>query len=122
MLAGACLLAGASQAQAYTFVYSSIPDFNLTGSFSTYGGGSQYHISSTGDGNASYRWVDSPAYDTIVSGNSCSDLSQYGQWYYNSGVTVYRVLFSGPSGRCFVLRGKTAGGATMLGYDGALER
>ncbi|MFL5843606.1 MAG: hypothetical protein ACJ762_02865 [Solirubrobacteraceae bacterium] len=116
------MLAGAASSQAYTFVYSDIPDFNLTGSFVSYGGGTQYHVSSTGDGTASYRWVDSPAYDTIVSGNSCADLSSYGQHYYNSGVTDYRALFAGTSGRCFVLRGKTAGGAVMNGYDGRLER
>jgi hypothetical protein len=122
-LVGACmLLAGtAAQAQA-TFVYTDIPDFNLTGSWSAYGGGTQYHISSTGDGTVSYRWIDVTPQDNIISGNSCSDLSSFGSHYYSAGVTVYRQLFSGFSGLCFLLLGETAGGGSMYLYDGRLQR
>ena len=120
-----CLLAAASAtpAQAYTWVYTDIINFNLTETASSAGGGTQFHISSTGDGNVRYRWVDSPSKDTIISGNSCGDLSSFGSHYYNSGVTVYRQLFSGESGRCFLLRGRTASGqGSMTNYDGRLER
>ena len=120
--AGACLtLVGAAPAHA-TFVYSDLTSFNLNGSFSSYGGGTQYHISTTGDGSVSYRWLDVTPQDNIISGNSCSDLSEFGSWYYNSGVTVYRQLFSASAGLCFIVRGKTAGGGYMLGYSGRLQR
>lgn len=118
----ASLLLAAAPAASQTFVYTDIPDFNLTGTWTSYGGGTQYHISSTGDGTVSYRWVDVTPLDNIVSGNSCSDLSSFGQHYYNAGVTLYRQLFSGFSGLCFILRGETAGGGSMYFYDGRLQR
>lgn len=123
-MAAACLLSGALAPGAQAdFVYTDITDFNLTESTSSYGGGNQYHISSVGDGSVSYRWVDSPSKDTVVSGNSCFDLSLFGSHYYNSGVTVYRQLFSGGAGLCFILRGRTAvGQGSMYYYDGRLQR
>lgn len=124
-LALACLLlaAAAGPAQAYTWVYTDIVDFNLSETTRSYNSGQNFHISTTGDGWASYRWVDYPDVDTVISGNSCSDLSLYGSHYYNAGVTVYRQLFWGPASTCFVLRGRTAAGQGYLyNHDGRLER
>ena len=123
-LIGAFVLSASavSQAQAVTYVYSDLSPFNLGGSFTSYGGGTQFHISTTGDGTVSYRWVDVTPLDTVISGNSCSDLSSFGSHYYDAGVTDYRLLFSGSSGLCFLVMGKTAGGGTMVSYSGRLQR
>lgn len=115
--------AGAPPAEAYTWVYSDITNFNLTETTSTYGGGTQFHISSTGDGVASYRWVDSPSKDTVISGNNCSDYGLFGKSSISVGDTGYHSLFSAPAGNCFVLRGRTAAGeGSMSLYDGRLQR
>jgi hypothetical protein len=55
--AAACVVVAAgfiavAPAQA-AFVYTDIINFNLTESTSTYGGGTQFHISSGGDGSVS---------------------------------------------------------------------
>src|SRR4051794_32494085 len=123
-LAGACMsiAAAAPSAQAYTFVYTDLSPFNLDGTWTSYGGGTQFHISSTGDGTASYRWLDVTTHNNYVSGNSCSDVSQYGQHLYLAGVTDYRLLFTGSSGLCFLVRGKTADGSQMYGASGRLQR
>jgi hypothetical protein len=113
-----------ASAQAYTFVLTDIINFDLNdSSWSTYGGGTQFHISSTGDGSASYRWVDDPAHTTIISGNTCADYSTLGSDTIAAHDTTYHLLFWGVSGQCFVLRGKTATGAgSMTNYDGRLRR
>jgi hypothetical protein len=114
----------AASAQAYTFVFTDIINFNLDdSSWATYGGGTQFHISSTGDGSASYRWVDDPAHSTIISGNNCGDYSTLGSASISAHDIDYHVLFWGGSGQCFVLRGRTAAGAgSMINYDGRLRR
>jgi len=118
----AVLLAlAASPARAYTFVYTSIPSWNLSTITSTYGGGTQFHISTTGDGSVQYRWTDVTDHDNDISGASCSDYSSFGDHFYLAGVTDYRTLFSSFSGLCFVLRGYVTSGA-MYGYSGELKR
>lgn len=121
-LTAACVLLSIAAEANAAFSYTDIVDFDLSGSWSAYGGGTQYHISTGGDGTISYRWVDTTSVDNIVSANVCSDGSQYGQWYYNAGVTVYRQLYSGSAGLCFLLMGKTAGGSVMYSRDGRLQR
>src|SRR4051794_18203306 len=87
-LAGVCtsVAVAAPSAQAFTFVYTDLSPFNLAGTWTSYGGGTQFHISSTGDGTASYRWLDITTHDNYISGNSCSDVSQYGQHLFLAGV------------------------------------
>jgi opacity protein-like surface antigen len=123
LLASALALGLAANASA-SFVYTDIIDFNLTETTSTYGGGTQFHIgSNNGAGTVSYRWVDVPSKTTVISGNSCSDYALYGKDTISSGDTSYHLLFSGGSGLCFVLRGRTAAGqGSMSLYDGRLER
>lgn len=122
-LVAAALCVPAS-AQAYTFVFTDIINFDLNdSSWSTYGGGTQFHISSAGDGSVSYRWVDDPAHSTIISGSSCADYSAFGSASIAAHDVDYHVMFWGFSGQCFVLRGKTAAGAgSMTNYDGRLRR
>lgn len=123
LLAGLALSATLAAEAHAGFVYTDIVDFNLTETTTSYGGGTQFHISSIGDGTVSYRWVDFPVKATVISGNSCSDLSPFGSHYYNAGVTDYRLLFSGFNGLCFILRGRTAAGqGSMTYYDGRLRR
>jgi hypothetical protein len=95
-------------------------DWNLTESVSTWG--TQFHIS-TGGSLVQFRWLDSPNKDTVISGNSCTDLSLYGSSSYGIGDTSYHSLFSGASGTCFVLRGRTAAGeGSMVNHDGRVDR
>jgi len=114
----------AASAQAYSFVLTDIINFNLNdSSWATYGGGTQFHISSTGDGSASYRWVDDPAHSTVISANNCGDYSSLGSTPISAHDIDYHLLFWGVSGQCFVLRGRTAAGAgSMTNYDGRLRR
>jgi hypothetical protein len=127
-VAGAALLAAlaagaAGGAAAQAAVTTDLNDFNLTESTSTYGGGSQYHIS-TGGSQVSYRWLDSPAKPTVISGNACPDWSLYGSpASIGSGNTSYQTLFYGASLQCFVVRGRTASGwGSMSLYDGRILR
>lgn len=104
------------------WVYTSIVDFNLTQSAYTYG---VYSISSTGDGSASYRWVDDPNHTTVISGNNCPDLALLGGPATIAAHDVsYHGLFGGASpGACFALRGRVAIGAgSMYSHDGSLRR
>jgi len=107
-------------AAASAFVYTDIIDFNLTETTRTYG---TYSISGVGDGSASYRWVDDPAHSTVISGNSCIDLSLYGKATIPAHNTGYFGLFTGSPYQCFALRGRTATGAgSMSNYDGRIQR
>lgn len=117
-LALSCLAASA----AHAWVFTGITDFNLTESTSTYG---DYTISQSGDGSASYRWVDSPSKTTVVSGNSCTDGSALSSARtIPVGDTGYYGLFGGKSwGFCFLLRGRVASGqGSMSLYDGMVRR
>jgi hypothetical protein len=116
----ALLILGAAPAGAW--VFTSIVDFNLTETTSTYG---NYTISSSGDGSASYQWVDDPNHTTIISGNRCSDLALLGgPATIPAHDTTYHGLFGGyPAGTCFALRGRVAaGGGSMVNHDGTLRR
>jgi hypothetical protein len=100
-----------------------INDFNLTETVSTYGGGTQYHVT-TGGTIVQYRWLDSPAKATVISANTCSDWAMYGQASYGQSDTGYQTIWgSGTSQACFVLRGRTqAGQGSMSLYDGRINR
>lgn len=122
----ACMLGGLAfgVATAEAWVYSGIPDFNLTEAASAYNGG-PYSISSGGDGSAAYRWVDDPPHSTVISGNNCGDKALLGGPASIGAHDVsYHGLFGGRgSGFCFILAGRTAAGAgSMSNYDGQLRR
>ena len=114
-------LALGAPAAASAWWYTDINDFNLTESVVTYG---YYSISSTGNGSANYRWLDDPDHSTVISGNSCDDLSPYGVASIGAHNTSYHQLFSGGwNGLCFALRGRVAYGAgSMYYHDGRLQR
>ena len=104
------------------WVFTSIVDFNLTETAYTYG---VYSISSSGDGSASYQWVDDPSHTTVISGNNCPDLALLGGPAVIGAHDVsYHGLFGGASpGACFALRGRVAEGAgSMYDHDGTLRR
>jgi hypothetical protein len=116
----AVLLAGGAIAHAQ--VTTDVVNWDLTETTSTYG--SQFHISSAGDGWASYRWLDSTNKTTVVSGNACSDYSLLGSARtIPAGNTAYHSLFHGATYQCFVLRGRTAAGSGGLyNHDGRVRR
>lgn len=123
--ASACLLLGVAAPAAQSYVITDIVDFDLTTTTSTYGPGTgtQFHVASGTDGVVSYRWLDTTTVATVISGNSCSDLSNDGNHTYNAGVTDYRELFSGFAGQCFYLRGRTGSGmGSMSNKDGRVQR
>lgn len=122
-LAAAILGLGISAATAFAFVTTDLTDFNLTESVGSYGGGTQFHVSTGTDGSVSYRWLDAPSKATVVSGNSCSDLANYGSATISAGNTGYAGLFSGWTGLCFIVRGRTTNGSgSMTYYDGRIQR
>src|SRR4051794_25217457 len=82
------VLLAAPAAQAW--FYSDIVDWNLTETTSTYG---QYSIGTTGDGAAYYEWLDDPSHTTVISGNSCQDLSLYGKTDIPAHDTAYHRVF-----------------------------
>ncbi len=105
---------------AHAFVLTDIIDFNLTETTRTYG---SYSISSSGDWSAYYRWLDDPDHTTVISGNSCGDVSLYGKADIPAHNTSYHRLFGGAPGLCFLLRGRVAIGAgSMYYHDGRLKR
>ncbi|MBE2316557.1 hypothetical protein DVA67_011260 [Solirubrobacter sp. CPCC 204708] len=123
VLALVCALFGAGAAPARAQVLTDLTDWNLTESVSAWGGGTQFHISQSGDGWAAFRWLDSPAKTTVISGNTCMDLYYLGGGSIAAGNTSYLNLFSGSPGACFVLRGRTAiGSGAMYNHDGRLKR
>jgi hypothetical protein len=123
-LAAALLAAtGALSAPAHAFVTTDLTDFNLTESTSTYNGGTQFHISSVGDGSVSYRWLDYPDKATVISGNACADYANLGSKSYGIGNTSYQVLFWGLTYECFVVRGRTTSGSgSLVNHDGRVKR
>jgi hypothetical protein len=114
----------AAAAPALAYLTTDLNDFNLTETTSTYGNGSQYHISTGTDGWVSYRWLDSPSKGTVISGNTCQDWALIGgPASIGSGDTSYHSLFQGFGGECFVVRGRTqAGQGSMSLYDGRIQR
>lgn len=123
-VAGAALVAAlftAAAPAARAQVITDLNDFHLTESTTTWG--SQFHLSSTGGGLASYRWLDSPNKATVISANTCSDWALLGSASYGVGDTSYRSLFSGVVYECFVVRGRTTAGSGSLSYhDGRIKR
>jgi hypothetical protein len=114
-------LAGALPASAGAQVTTDLDNWNLTESTSTWP--TEFHISSSGDGWAAFRWLDSPNKTTVISANSCADLSNFGQDSIGAGDTNYHNLFHGGSGQCFLLRGRTASGSgSMVNHDGRVRR
>src|ERR1700754_3123485 len=115
----ALLLTATAPAAAHAQVLTDLVDWNLTESTSTWGGGTQFHISSSGSGTASFRWLDSPNKTTVISANGCTDGSHYGGATIGVGDTGYKALFSGPTGWCFLMRARTAiGSGSMVNHDG----
>jgi hypothetical protein len=114
---------GAAATAAYAYVTTDLVDFNLTESVSSYGSGAQFHVASGTDGAVSYRWLDVPSKTTVISGNSCADLSNLGSTSIPAGSTAYAGLFVGWANQCFVVRGRTASGSgSMTYYDGRIRR
>jgi hypothetical protein len=100
---------------------SDLNDWNLTESTSTWP--TQYHVSSTGDGWVSYRWLDSPNKTTVISANGCSDLALFGNSVFGVNDTSYHALYPGGAGQCFLLRGRTSSGSgSMVNHDGRVKR
>jgi hypothetical protein len=119
VLACACCAAVAQPASAW--VYTDVR-WSLDTSWKTYGGGTNFHISTSGDTAAYYRWLDGDmTKTTVISGNTCGDFSQLGSATFTGGDTSYRRLFWGIVGQCFVLRGRTTAGSTIA-HNGRLRR
>ena len=117
-----CVIALTFCAIAYA-VYTDMNNWNLTETTSTYGGGTQFHISSTGS-YAEFRWLDSPNKATVISANSCADWGLLGSTAsIPVNNTSYHYLFGGSPGQCFVMRGRTASGqGSMVNHDGRVNR
>ena len=117
----ACLLAAPATAHGG---YTDLDNWNLTESTSTWGGGTQFSISSGGPGPASYRWLDDPDKTTVISANNCTDGTLRGSpATIPAHNTSYHGLFSGAAGACFILRGRTAiGSGSMVNHDGRIDR
>jgi hypothetical protein len=119
-----CVITLTVAATAYAYVTTDLDNWNMSESLSTWGGGTQFHIASGTDGWVAYRWLDTPSKVTVMSANSCSDWSLYG----NSAAigvndTNYYNLFQASAGHCFVMRGRTANGqGTMVNHDGRVRR
>ena len=120
----ACVLTLTFSAIAYAYATSDMNDWNLTETTSSYGGGTQFHISGGTDGWASFRWLDSPNKTTVVSANSCAD----GGLLNSSAVigvgdTSYHALFQGSESQCFLMRGRVSSGSgSMVNHDGRSQR
>ncbi len=116
----ACLLAAPATAHGG---WTDLDNWNLTETISTWGGGTQFTISSGGPGSASYRWLDTPSKITVISANHCTDGTPRGTATIAAHNTSYHTLFPGPVGTCFVLRGRTAiGSGSMVNHDGRIDR
>jgi hypothetical protein len=121
VLCVATLSLGVLPATAHAQVTSDLIDFNLTETTSTWG--TQFHISTSGDGWAAFRWLDAPNKATVISGNSCTDLAYYGSATIGVNDTNYRNLFWGGAGTCFLVRGRTTSGSgSMVNHDGRVRR
>src|SRR4051794_35313648 len=124
VLPAACVMTLTFSAVAYAYVTSDMIDWNLTETTSTYGGGTQFHISGGTDGWASFRWLDAPNKTTVISANSCSSGAALG----SSAVigvndTGYHALFQGVETQCFLMRGRTSSGSgSMVNHDGRSQR
>jgi hypothetical protein len=119
------LVAGlATAAQASAYVPSDLTDWDMFETLSTYGGGTQFHISSGTDGWVTFRWLDVTDHTTVNSANACADLALLGSsTTITAGDTNYHGLFHDVAGTCFELRGRTAAGSgSMFNKDGRVQR
>jgi hypothetical protein len=119
------LVAGlATAAQASAYQTSELTDWDMFETLSTYGSPTQFHIATGTDGAVSFRWLDVTDHTTVNSANACSDLSLLGSSAtVPAGNTSYHLLFTGFTGQCFELRGRTAAGSgSMFNKDGRVQR
>lgn len=117
----ACASLAALAQPAAAWVYTDVR-WSLDTSWKYYGGPTQLHISTSGDGSAYYRWLDSDmTKTTVISGAACGDLSGLGSSTFLGGDVTYHRLFWGNAGQCFVLRGRTTAGTTIA-HNGRLRR
>jgi hypothetical protein len=109
---------------AFADLVSTIDNWNMTESVSQAGGGTQYHIGSASTGAVQYHWSDSPNKSNLVSVNRCSDFALLGgPSSYGVGDTSWHTIYSGASGTCFVLQGRTqTGQGSMVNHDGEVSR
>ena len=122
LLAGVCVTLGAA-APARAQVLTDLNNWNLTETVSTWNGGSNFHISTSGDGTAQFRWLDTPSKVTVISANTCMDLYYLGGGSIPINNTSYLHLFSASPGACFVMRGRTSSGSgSMVNHDGRVKR
>jgi hypothetical protein len=112
--AALALLAAAPGASAN--VTTTVTDFNLTTSTSTYSS----YLATTSSG-VLYRWSDYPSKVTYISAASCYNNAPFGQSAYPAGYIGYLWIGTVASGSCFNLRGRTASGS-MFYYDGQVSR
>jgi hypothetical protein len=102
-------------------VPSDLTDWNLTETTSTWG--TTYHVSTSGGGLVQYRWLDTPAKATVISGNACGDLALLGSATIGVNDTSYKSLFTMYPDYCFRLRGRTTSGSgSMVNHDGRVLR
>jgi hypothetical protein len=117
----ACAVFGVLAQSAAAWVYTDV-SWSLDTSWKYYGGGTQFHISTSGDGSVSYRWLDGDmTKTTVISANSCTDFGQFGSSTFLGGDITYHQLFAASSGQCFLLRGRTTAGSTIT-HNGRLRR
>ena len=124
-LAAACVLTLTFSAVAYAYVTTDMNDWNLNDtSLTPYGGGTQFHIATGTDGKVTYRWLDVTNKTTVISANTCTNWDLLGSSSaYGAGDTSYHGLFTGSTGQCFVMLGRTASGTgTMVNHDGRVQR
>lgn len=115
----ATLIAGGLSTPA-SAVYSDMNDWFVDTSFDPYS--SQFTISSGGPHPAEFRWLDSPSKETQVYAADCGTNAVLGTTRtYAIGSTTYQTLFTGSSGTCFKLFGRTTSGS-MSDHDGRVNR
>ena len=118
-LVGACFAPGATAEAYFT---SDISNWSLNESWKYYGGGTQFHTSTDGDGSIDYRWLDSSmTKTTVIAVVTCGDYTELGRVTIQGGDTSYKEVYRGFNGQCFVLRGKTQSGTTDP-HDGRIYR
>ena len=122
VVALAILLLALAAVPASAQVTTDINNWALGPSTTTYGNGTQFHISQSGGGPVDYRWLDSDmTKTTVISVNACVDYALYGKSTFDGGDTSYHRLLNAGPGLCFVFRGRTNAGTTIP-HDGRLRR
>ena len=123
LLACVCAIVAVPAGTARAQVLTDLNDWHMSESVSTWNGGSNFHISTSGDGWAQFRWLDTPSKVTVISANTCMDMYYLGGGSIPINNTSYLNLFYGGPGSCFVMRGRTsAGSGSMVNHDGRVKR